>query len=59
MKKLYSYTNEQNKSSVKEPEVVYQTALPYMSRAEALKCGMPLEESKRILLEKVHQDFRQ
>ena len=60
MKKLNSYTNPENqdKSSLREPEVVYHAALPYMSKAEALQHGMTLEDSKKILFEKIHQDFR-
>lgn len=59
MKKKNSYINDQDKSSLKEPEIAYHTALPYMSRAKALEYGIPLEESKRILFEKIQQDFRQ
>lgn len=29
-----------------------------MSREEALKTGMLLEDSKRILFEKIHQDYK-
>ncbi|WP_293670360.1 hypothetical protein [uncultured Parabacteroides sp.] len=45
-------------SSAREPDAVYHTALPFMSREEALKTGMLLEESKRILFEKIHQDYK-
>ena len=55
MKKLNEYPIvENNTSSVKEPEVTYKTSYPYMSRAEALKHGMPLEESKRLILERIN-----
>lgn len=57
MKKLNEYPIQDETSSVKEPEVEYSTSYPYMSRAEALKHGMPLEESKRLILERIHRDF--
>ena len=41
MKKLKEYSIQDETSSVKESEVEYRTSYPYMSRAEALKHGMP------------------
>ena len=58
MKKLKEYSIQDETSSVKESEVEYRTSYPYMSRAEALKQGMPLEESRRLMLERIHKDFQ-
>ncbi|MFV0582563.1 MAG: hypothetical protein ACK5N4_11010 [Parabacteroides gordonii] len=57
MKKFKEFLFENETSSAKEPEATYKTSYPYMSRAEALKHGMPLEESKRLILERIHKNF--
>lgn len=62
MKKLNEYSIQDETSSVKEPEVEYQRndsleTYPVMPLEEALKTGMYLEESKRLILERIHKDF--
>lgn len=58
MKKKDNYKiPEEDTSSVKEPEVGYQVSLPLMSREQALQTGMTLQESRRLLFEKIHQDI--
>lgn len=63
MKKFKEYSLESETSKVKEPEAVYMkndtSSKPYpvWSMKEALKTGMPLEESKRLLFERINRDF--
>ncbi|MBC8601045.1 hypothetical protein H8784_04835 [Parabacteroides acidifaciens] len=58
MKKQKTYQTPPTRSSVNEPAAVYHTDLPFLSREEALKTGMLLAESKRILFDKIRQDFK-
>ncbi|RHR40219.1 hypothetical protein DWX23_09740 [Parabacteroides sp. AF18-52] len=62
MKKLNEYPIQDETSSVKEPEITYQRGnssetYPIMPLEEALKTGMYLEESRRLILERIHKDF--
>ncbi|GGJ84520.1 hypothetical protein [Parabacteroides faecis] len=62
MKKLNEYPIQDETSSVKEPEITYQRSnssetYPIMPLEEALKTGMYLEESRRLILERIHKDF--
>ena len=62
MKKLNEYPIQDETSSVKEPEITYQRSnssetYPIMPVEEALKTGMYLEESRRLILERIHKDF--
>ena len=47
--------NEVTKAS--EPTVAYSVKLPHMDAAEIESECLSLEESKRLLLEKVHQHY--
>lgn len=48
-------------SSLQEPAVEYQAnhkhEFPSISEDELNNCCMPLAESKRLLLERIHKDF--
>ena len=62
MKNLNEYPIQDETSSVKEPEITYQRSnssetYPIMPLEEALKTGMYLEESRRLILERIHKDF--
>ncbi|MCL3849954.1 MULTISPECIES: hypothetical protein [Parabacteroides] len=62
MKKFKEYIFENDTSSVKEPEEMYVQSsslekYPVMSMKEALKTGIPLEESKRLIFERIKRDF--
>lgn len=63
MKKFKEYQSENDTSSVKEPEEMYvrnpssTEKYPVMSMKEALKTGMPLEESRRLIFERIERDF--
>ena len=62
MKKLNEYPIQDETSSVKEPEITYQRSnssetYPIMPLEDALKTGMYLEESRRLILERIHKDF--
>lgn len=63
MKKLKEYQIQDQTSSVKEPMVEYERknsseTYPVMSMKDALKTGMPLEESRRLIMERIHRDFQ-
>lgn len=64
MKKFKEYSFEDNTSKVKEPDAVYarkesiSETYPVWSKKEALKTGMPLEESRRLMFERIQKDFR-
>ncbi|MBQ8530948.1 MAG: hypothetical protein IJ430_07300 [Parabacteroides sp.] len=54
--------SEDNNSVLCEEISLYQNQLSKefistMSMAEALKHAMPLEESRRIIMERIHKDF--
>lgn len=62
MKKFEEYRIKDETSKVKEPEVTYgqkesSETYPVMSMKEALKTGMLLEESRRLIMERIHRDF--
>ena len=62
MKKLKEYSIKNEVPSVKELEIPYQRSdssetYPVMPLEEALKTGMYLEESRRLILERIHKDF--
>ena len=62
MKKIKE--EEENAMMAKEPIASYKrqnkidtTPLPFMSMKEVFQNGMPLEESERLLFEKISSDF--
>lgn len=60
--KNVEYKQSESKSySLQEPVAEYQTnhkhIFPTISEDELNSCCMPLAESKRLLLERIHKDF--
>ena len=61
--KLYNFDKEQENSSVSEPGMAYfrlnrvEGKLPLISDKELEMHCMTLEESKRLLFERIHNDF--
>lgn len=59
----HSLEEEGRKAKLHEPEAVYQPRAQMAEKyqvwplEEALKTGMPLEESKRLILEMVHKHY--
>lgn len=54
--------DKKESSEVREPMATYQRTIhaenvPVMPLEQALKEGMTLEESKRIMINKIHNDF--
>lgn len=70
MKKKNIYRPEseiQQSHTLREPEVTYlhrghseeaEGTYPVMSLKEALTNGMPLEESRRLMFERIQKDFQ-
>lgn len=63
MKKMIEYSSEGEISKIEESEAISSKSntsskpYPVWSMKEALKTGMPLEESKRLLFERINRDF--
>lgn len=66
MKKVTKYKNENNEiSRLEEPEISYASnvsgeigeIIPFMSMDEVLRNGLSLEESRRLMFQRIYDDF--